>query len=164
MPKPESDSPNLSFLATDDPASPSSEASASASSAEVRFHDEALAEKLDAASESELNAADFGIIAVDDDGVILFYNEAEADLSGMRPDEVVGRNFFTQVAPCTNNRLFRGRFEKGVEAGTMDKTFSYTYTYKMHPTLVNIRLCRDAGGTNWILVEEYGESGGSNPS
>lgn len=137
-------------------------ASASAApSPHLDFADDALPEALRTASEETLNAADFGIIRVDDDGAVLFFNEAEAELSGMRPEEVRGRNFFTQVAPCTNNRLFRGRFREGLKAGTMDETFSYTYTYKMRPTLVNVRLCRDAEGNNWIVVRKYGQSADS---
>ncbi len=128
---------------------------------DLRFNDDALPEKLRSASDEAMNAADFGIIRVDDDGSVLFFNEAEAELSGMRPEEVKGRNFFTQVAPCTNNRLFRGRFQEGLDTGTMDETFSYTYTYKMRPTLVNVRLCRDAEGNNWIVVQKYGQSAGS---
>ena len=152
----ESDSPNLSFLTSDDPDAAASESHGPTSL--PRFKDDNLAEHLRTASKETLNATDFGVIKVDDDGSILFYNEAEAELSGLSPDEVVGRNFFTQVAPCTNNRLFRGRFEDGVAAGSMDETFSYTYTYKMKPTLVNVRLCRDADGTNWILVQEYNQA------
>jgi photoactive yellow protein len=73
----------------------------------------------------------------------------------MDPDDVMGRNFFTQVAPCTNNRLFRGRFKKGVRRGELDETFTYTYTYKMRPTLVDVHLYRDEAGNNWITVQKY---------
>lgn len=124
-------------------------------SAPLHFEDDHLGEKLRAASDEELDDAPFGIIKVDDEGTVEFFNQYEADLSGMDPDDVVGRNFFTQVAPCTNNRLFRGRFKKGVRRGDLDETFTYTYTYKMRPTLVDVHLFRDEKGNNWITVQKY---------
>lgn len=122
---------------------------------DLTFDDEDLGETLRTADRETLNSAPFGIIKVDDEGVVEFYNDYEAELSGMDPDEVEGKNFFTQVAPCTNNRLFRGRFKKGVRRDELDETFTYTYTYKMRPTLVDIRLYRDEEGQNWITVKKY---------
>lgn len=120
----------------------------------LHFEDDDLGEKLRHASEEQLDDAPFGIIQVDNEGTIQFFNQYESELSGMDPEEVTGRNFFTQVAPCTNNRLFRGRFKKGVRRGELDETFSYTYTYKMRPTLVDIFLYRDEDGNNWITVQK----------
>jgi photoactive yellow protein len=122
---------------------------------DLHFEDDHLGEKLRTASDEELDDAPFGIIKVDDEGTVEFFNQYEADLSGMDPDDVTGRNFFTQVAPCTNNRLFRGRFKKGVRRGDLDETFTYTYTYKMRPTLVDVHLFRDEKGNNWITVQKY---------
>lgn len=121
----------------------------------LHFEDEELGEKLRHASEEQLDGASFGIIQVDDDGVVEFFNQYESELSGMDPEDVEGRNFFTQVAPCTNNRLFRGRFKKGIRRGELDETFTYTYTYKMRPTLVDVHLYRDEAGNNWITVQKY---------
>jgi photoactive yellow protein len=123
--------------------------------APLHFEDDHLGEKLRSTPDEELDNAPFGIIKVDDEGTVEFFNQYEADLSGMDPDDVVGRNFFTQVAPCTNNRLFRGRFKKGVRRGDLDETFTYTYTYKMRPTLVDVHLFRDEKGNNWITVQKY---------
>lgn len=121
----------------------------------LHFDDDDLGEQLRDASEETLNNASFGIIRVDDEGIVKFFNQYESELSGMDPEDVKGRNFFTQVAPCTNNRLFRGRFKKGVRRGELDETFTYTYTYKMRPTLVDVHLFRDEAGQNWITVRKY---------
>ncbi len=121
----------------------------------LHFGDEGVGEQLRHATEKQLNNVRFGIIKIDDEGVIEFFNRYESDLSGVDPDDAVGRNFFTQVAPCTNNRLFRGRFKKGLRRDDLDETFTYTYTYKMRPTLVDIHLYRDDAGHNWIMVEKY---------
>jgi len=121
----------------------------------LHFEDDGLGEKLRHASDDQLNSTTFGIIQVDDEGEVQFFNQYESKLSGVDPEEAEGRNFFTQVAPCTNNRLFRGRFKKGVRRGELDETFSYTYTYKMRPTLVDVHLYRDEAGNNWITVKKY---------
>ncbi|MFO8232950.1 MAG: PAS domain-containing protein [Longimonas sp.] len=121
----------------------------------LSFQDDALDEKLAAASYDALNQVDFGIIQVDDDGEILFFNQYESELSGVLPEDAVGQNFFTEVAPCTNNRLFRGRFKKGLHKSDLDETFTYTYTYRMRPTLVTIHLYRDTRGDNWIMVQKF---------
>lgn len=101
-----------------------------------------------------LNEAPFGIVRLDDDGVVQFYNEYESSLSGVSPEEAVGTNFFTQLAPCSNNPIFKGRFEKGVRTGRLDERFTYTFTYKMRPTLVDVRLYRDDAGNNWVLIHK----------
>lgn len=95
----------------------------------------------------------FGIVQVDDDGKIKLYNKWESDMAGVPQHDAVGKNFFTQVAPCTNNRLVHGRFKKGVQAGSLDVEMNYTFTYKMKPTNVQLRLYRDdASKTNWVFV------------
>ncbi len=99
------------------------------------------------------DAQDFGIIKVDDQGIVEIYNRWESDMAGIPPDQALGKNFFTQVAPCTNNRLVYGKFKEGVASGNLDEEFKYTFTYKMKPTNVTLRLYRDsASGTNWIFV------------
>mgnify|MGYP006279569715 CR=1 FL=1 len=158
---PDSDETSAPPESSDAQASPSTEEATSPSDAEpsetdeLHFEDDDLAEKLRHADEDQLNNAPFGIIKVDDEGEVEFFNQYESELSGMDPEEVVGRNFFTQVAPCTNNRLFRGRFKKGVRRGELDETFTYTYTYKMRPTLVDVHMYRDEAGHNWITVQKY---------
>lgn len=95
----------------------------------------------------------FGIVQVDDTGVIKLYNKWESEMAGVPVASAEGRNFFTQVAPCTNNRLMFGKFKDGVATGALDSEFNYTFTYKMKPTNVQIRLFRHApSSTNWVLV------------
>jgi len=115
------------------------------------FHAPDIAAWLVQAPPAALDRADFGVIEVDDDGVVLFYNVFEAEFTGMAPEDVVGRAFFTDVAPCSNNPLFRGRFRDGLRQETFDVSLPYTLTYRLRPTLVHIRLLR-RDGRNWILV------------
>ena len=114
-----------------------------------------MLENLSQMSSDQLNTADFGIVKVDDGGTIQFYNQYESNLAGIPQSDAVGKNFFTQVAVCTNNRLFFGKFKKGVTSGNLNFNFPYTFTYRMKPTNVKIHLYRDAGTrSNWVLVKK----------
>lgn len=110
--------------------------------------------RLDSLSRSDIDALPFGAVKVDDAGVIREYNRYESQLAGVAPSAAIGRNFFTQVAPCTNNAVFYGNFKKGVAARAYNLAFVYTFSYNMTPTPVRIHLHRTSGGTNWILVEK----------
>lgn len=111
-------------------------------------------EQLKEMSEDALDTLAFGVVKVDDEGVIAFYNTYESELAGVAPEQAKGRNFFTQVAPCSNSRLFYGRFKQGIARGELDVQFIYTFTYKMRPTLVRARMYRDSAGQNWILIKK----------
>ena len=103
----------------------------------------------------DLDALAFGVIKVNDTGIVEVYNKYESELACVPPAKAEGKNFFTQIAPCTNNRLILGRFKEGVAAGELDASIPYTFTYKMRPTNVVIRLYRDSGTkTNWVLVKK----------
>jgi photoactive yellow protein len=66
------------------------------------------------------------------------------------PESVLGRNFFTQVAPCTNNFMVAERY---VENGALDAVIDYVFTYKMKPTKIRLRLLkRDGGDSQFLLV------------
>lgn len=118
------------------------------------FDDEELGEVLRTCSEDTLDQAPFGIVRVDDDGIVQFYNRYEADLADVEPENAMGQNFFTQLAPCSGNRLFHGRFKDGIRKGSLDERFTYTFTYKMSPTLVQVRMYTDEEGNNWIMVRK----------
>lgn len=122
--------------------------------ANMRFSDEDVKDKLRVMNDQQLDALPFGVIKVDDSGRILFYNKYESELAGVAKEEAMGRNFFTQVAPCSNSRLFYGHFKDGMVQGQLDKRFVYTFTYKMRPTLVRAQLYRDPANNNWVLIEK----------
>ncbi|HYI09189.1 MAG TPA: PAS domain-containing protein [Thermoanaerobaculia bacterium] len=74
-------------------------------------------ENIDRMNPEELDALPFGGIRLDKDGKILSYNMTESKLTGRDPKRVIGRNFFTDVAPCTNMRRLPGRFREGWRRG-----------------------------------------------
>ncbi|MGB5733834.1 MAG: EAL domain-containing protein [Thiohalocapsa sp.] len=120
-------------------------------SLEIDIHDP---RQLDALTEAQLDALPCGAIRVDSDGIILFYSRVEAQLTGRPPDVVLGRNFFTEVAPCTVVPEFYGRFRRGVLNGDLNTSFEFTFDFQMHPVQVRISMrTSDHAGEFWIIVE-----------
>ncbi|MEM8962973.1 MAG: PAS domain-containing protein [Acidobacteriota bacterium] len=95
----------------------------------------------------------FGAIKLDAEGKILLYNQAEAVLSGRDAKHVIGKNFFTEVAPCTDVQDFSGRCRDGVAAGELDEVFPYRFDFKMTPTDVWVRLYfSHSTQSAWVFV------------
>lgn len=82
----------------------------------------------------------FGTIYLDLEGTIRIYNRAEEALSGRRRDDVIGRNFFSQVAPCTRVKEFYGLFRDGVARGRLNEIFDFTFRFTSGPKHVRIRM------------------------
>jgi photoactive yellow protein len=112
-------------------------------------------ESIDRMDESELDALPFGAIRLDKDGRILSYNATESKLTGRDPKRVIGRNFFREVAPCTNVQSFAGRFREGVARGDMHVIFPYRFDFEMAPRDVTVTLFYSRQTeTAWVFVRE----------
>ncbi|QDU84479.1 Photoactive yellow protein [Planctomycetes bacterium Pla163] len=104
-------------------------------------------------SDAELDELEFGVVKIDDHGFVESYNRYESRLTGLASEDAIGRHFFRDIAPCTNNALFRGLFERGLAENRLNHLFPYTFTYRMQPTNVKVHLFRDSVTcTNWVLI------------
>ncbi|WP_097461249.1 photoactive yellow protein [Mangrovitalea sediminis] len=105
-------------------------------------------------SGTQLDALAFGAIELDKTGTVLKYNAAEGDITGRNPKDVIGKNFFRQVAPCTNRPEFRGRFDDGVKGDNLNTMFEYTFDYNMKPTKVKVHMKKAlVGDSYWVFVK-----------
>lgn len=112
-------------------------------------------ERIENLSESGLDALPFGAIRLDRNGTILAFNRAEADITGRRRESVIGKNFFTEVAPCTNVQEFAGRFREGVEQGRLHTVFPYLFDFEMEPRNVWVTLFySNVTETAWVFVRD----------
>lgn len=119
------------------------------------FVDSDLLVKLPSKDSHELDTLEFGVIQVDETGVIKFYNKYEAEFEGIPQPMAKGKNYFTQIMPCTCNRIFYERFKMGMLLNNLNYVMPYTFTYRIKPTDVVIHLYRDpTSKTNWILVQK----------
>lgn len=112
-------------------------------------------ERIQNYGENELDKLPFGAIRLDREGKILSFNQAEVDLSGRKKENVLGKNFFTEVAPCTNVQEFAGKFREGVNAGKLHTMFPYVFDYKMDPRKVWVTLFySNETDTAWVFVRD----------
>lgn len=112
-----------------------------------------LDNRLSKMSSAEIDQLAFGAIQLDPTGTILQYNETEGAITGRSPSQVIGKNFFTDVAPCTNTPKFKGAFDKVVkDRGSV--MIEYTFDYQMAPTKVKVHMKPAlVGGSFWIFVK-----------
>lgn len=101
----------------------------------------------------EIDKLAFGAIELDAAGTVLTFNRYESQITGRRPEDVIGKNFFREIAPCTNRPEFYGRFVEGVKSGQLDVMFDYVFDHKMSPTRVRVYMtAARRSGRFWILV------------
>lgn len=114
-----------------------------------------LAALLDASSQEQLDALDFGVIGFDADTNVQRYNATESQAAGLSPQRVLGEPLFTNVAPCLNNFMVAQRFEDAaIDASELDDTIDYVLTLRMRPIKVKLRLLASAAsGTRYVLVQ-----------
>ena len=105
-------------------------------------------------NDAQLNKLAFGAIELDAAGKILKYNAVEGAITGRDPSAVIGKSFFTEVAPCTNRPEFKGVFDAGVRAKNLNTMFEYVFDHQMKPTKVKIHMKQAiSGNTYWVFVK-----------
>jgi methyl-accepting chemotaxis protein len=118
---------------------------------EFRFEDSDT-ERLDLMSAIEFDDLPFGVIRLDLEGRVLAYNRAESLYSGLKQQHVIGRDWFRDIAPCTNTAKFFGKFKEGVTKGMIDASFDYVFTRFSEPA-VRVHMLRAPGEDFWILIK-----------
>jgi photoactive yellow protein len=120
----------------------------------IKFGSNDIENKLSKMSSKQLDDISFGAIQLDAQGKVLMYNAAEGDITGRDPAAVLGKNFFRDVAPCTNSKEFKGRFDDGVKSGNLNTVFEYVFDYEMKPTKVKVHMKKAmVGDTYWVFVK-----------
>lgn len=105
--------------------------------------------ELNGASTANYDGANFGIVKMDHDGKVIDYNSSQVNHTGMSKAAVMGKHFFSQVAPCTNNFMVAQKYENNP---VLDEGLDYTFTLKMAPTPVKLRLLKD-GSSQYLLCD-----------
>jgi photoactive yellow protein len=121
----------------------------------VSFSDVALHAELDRCASDELDMLDFGVIGIDEAGVVQRYNSFESKAAGLSIQRVIGQPLFTVVAPCMNNFMVAQRFQDAVASrSTLDATIDYVLTLRMRPVKVKLRLLAAPSGVcRYVLVQ-----------
>ena len=102
---------------------------------------------------AEYDRLPFGFITVDADGNILRFNAFETRYSGLREEDVAGRNFFRDVAPCTAVRDFEGRFREMIAGGGDGVArFRYVFRFRGGERLVQVSMTFIASEARGIII------------
>jgi len=120
-----------------------------ADTGEISFDMPDLIDVLETLDFDGLDALGFGVIAMAADGIVVGYNDAESALSGLARDRVIGRHFFSAVAPCTNNFMVSHCYETET---VLDRTIDYVFTLRMKPCKVKLRMLKRAGARSMYLA------------
>ncbi len=109
-------------------------------------------------SEEELDNQPYGVIRLDRDGNILSFNRHEEHLSRKRRADVLWKNFFMEVAPCTQVRELHGRFVEGVRARRMNVTVGFVFRFPHRTRYVDISLFyKESDDSIWLIIRDDGK-------
>lgn len=120
----------------------------------LTFSQPNLIHHLDECDAALLDQLPFGVVAMTPDGRVTHYNLYESQLAGLSPQRVIGKQFFEEVAPCTNNYLVSGRFLDSGPDATLDEQLPYVFTMRVRPTNVCLRMLKAPGAKHMYLLVE----------
>jgi photoactive yellow protein len=115
--------------------------------------DPALPERVAKLSLAELDNLPFGVIRLDAEGKVTFYSKTEAEQSGYRDRRAIGRDFFTQMAPCLATPERLRRIEQARHEGTLDIAFEQIGDFDDAERELHVRAVSAAGGGLWLFLE-----------
>jgi len=104
-----------------------------------------------------------GFIRLDANGTVLEYNTAESMLSGLPRQNVVGKNFFRTIAPCTCVKQFEGKIKDMIAAGKPARDqIEFLFKFPGRVTMVNLAMIYEPARNEVILlirkVQQQGEN------
>ena len=119
----------------------------------IKFGADDLDNRL-ASDPSRAELLPFGAILLNQQGDVLRFNRAESFISGREPGDVVGKNFFNDIAPCTKGQVFYNHFFRAVADGQVNTMFDYHFDYKLSPMNVRIHMkSANASQGIWIFIK-----------
>ena len=115
-----------------------------------------LAVRVEAASPQELDALAFGVIRLDDAGNVIFFSRTEAQQSGFGERPAIGRQFWTEIAPCMGTPEFMRRLEQAKRARTLDLTFEQVGDFDDAERQLHVRLIAATKNGVWMFIRRPG--------
>jgi photoactive yellow protein len=113
-------------------------------------------EAADTMSAEDLDKLPYGMIQLDASGRVLNYNAIESKLASLSKEDAIGKQFFTEIAPCTRVQEFYGRFKEGVIREALDTSFRFHFAFKQNPRDVTVRLLYSRRTrTVWVLISDH---------
>ena len=111
------------------------------------------ADRLGKISARDLDGLPYGAILLDESGRILSYNDTESRMARLPIEAVLGRNFFTEVAPCTRVKEFEGRFRALASGQSLPVvSFDFVFPFPFGAQRVAVLLTRGANPGTVIMA------------
>ena len=111
-------------------------------------------DRIEAASESELDQLPFGVVGLDSLGFVLRYNLYESRLARLDKNEVIGRSFFDEIARCAKTDTFFGRFQRMLAAGRLGarESFDYVFGFAFGEQKVTIEMVLATSARIYLII------------
>ena len=119
---------------------------------QIDFNAPKLAELVEKLTLDQIDSLPFGVVRLDDQGAVSIYNKTEGRLSGFGDRPVLGRRFFVDIAPCTNNAYFKGLIDKARRAGTLNIAFTFVGDFCDRDRELSVRAQSANEGGTWIFT------------
>jgi photoactive yellow protein len=113
------------------------------------FSEATIIDWLDSNSGESYDALPYGVVQMNEQGIVKAYNSNISIIGGVTKDNAIGKNFFVQVAPCTNNFMVAEKYQQE----TLDEEMPYMFTYITQPTPVILRLLKGKNGNQYLLAK-----------
>lgn len=117
---------------------------------------EAPVENLVLIADADADRLPFGLIRMDAEGRVVAYNAQETALSGLRKADVLGKNFFRSVAPCTCVEQFEGLVRNMMASERPQREqIQFLFKFRDNATMVQIAITTDPwSGYATLLVRK----------
>ncbi|HVI08248.1 MAG TPA: PAS domain-containing protein [Candidatus Binatia bacterium] len=107
-------------------------------------------------ADADADRLPFGLIRMDAEGRVVAYNAQETALSGLRKADVLGKNFFRSVAPCTCVEQFEGLVRNMMASERPQREqIQFLFKFRDNATMVQIAITTDPwSGYATLLVRK----------
>lgn len=116
------------------------------------YADPHLATQAEAMAAEELDALPFGAIRLDRQGKVVFYSQAERQLSGSGDLARLNGDFFGEIVPCMDTPAYKGRIEQARRDGTLDLEFTHVGDFDDRDRELTVRIQSASDGGLWIFM------------
>lgn len=114
-----------------------------------------IANELNKLSPAEINLIPYGVILLNSDATILNFNNYEAAIIKRTASELIGKNFFEDVAPCFKVPDFYDKFKLAAETGDVNIVFEYYLKNNIYDLKIKVHLLNDVEDKKkiWLLIK-----------
>lgn len=123
------------------------------SSSRVSFDDPEIAASVERLSPAERDALPFGVIKLDASRQVTFFSRTEAEQSGYGARPAIGKDFFTELAPCMATPEFLARVERAHAERTLDILFEHVGDFEDATRVLRVHIQAASDGGTWIFLQ-----------